>query len=136
MRFVLVRTGRAARQRLFDRPSHARVAVTQQRGAVAATEVDVLAAVQVPDAAAVGAVDEQGVAQRPVEPRRRRYAPGEILARPAVLLLNAGHWFNLGLRSPSPPYSGERGWGEGASMTWPPSPHPGTLSPQGGGERN
>ena len=50
VQLVLVGAGGAARQRRLDRLAHARVAVAQQRGAVAAAQVDVLLAVEVPDA--------------------------------------------------------------------------------------
>ena len=63
VQLVLVGAGGAALQRRFDGLAHARVAVAQQRRAVAAAEVDVLPAVEVPHAAAFGAVEVHGMAQ-------------------------------------------------------------------------
>ena len=91
VQFVLVGAGGAAIQHRLHGAPHARIAVAQQGRAVAATQVDVFAAVEVPDAAAVGAVEEHGVAERPVDARRGADAAGEILRRFFKLSGDSGH---------------------------------------------
>ena len=65
--FVLVGTGGAAVQRRFDGRADARIAVAQQRRPVAAAEVDIFPAVEVPEPAAVGAIEEHGVADGAIQ---------------------------------------------------------------------
>src|SRR5262249_36411606 len=68
--FILVRARRAAFQCRFDSLAHARITVAEQRRSVAATQVDVLAPVEVPDPAARGTVEQHGMSYRAIEPRR------------------------------------------------------------------
>src|SRR5262249_61404604 len=97
---VLVGAGGAALQDRLDSPADARVAVAEQGGAVAATQVDVLAAVEVTDAAAGGPVEQHGVPDGPVQARRGGDAPGEVAAGSLILFGHAAHG---GLRIPATP---------------------------------
>src|SRR5262249_62351512 len=72
-------------------PAYSPVAVPEQRRAVAATEVEVLLAVEVPQARALPAVKEQGVPQGLVHAGRGGDAAGEIPAGLPVLFDNATH---------------------------------------------
>src|SRR5262245_23008999 len=85
MKFVFVRTGGSTiKYGLYGSP-HARVAVAQERRAVAATQVDVFVAVEVPDAAPGGPVEQQRMSERPVDARRCADTAGENLLRPLKL---------------------------------------------------
>src|SRR5262249_23728583 len=91
VQLVLVGAGGAARQHRLDGPPHPGVAGAQERGAVAATEVEVFTTVEVPQAAAGGAVEVHRVPDRPVEARRGADAAGQILPGLLVLLRDAAH---------------------------------------------
>ena len=91
VQFIFVGAGGAAVQHRLDGAAHARVAVAEQRGAVAATEVEILAAVQVPDAAAVGSVEVERMADGAIDARRGADAARERLLRPLKLLNDTAH---------------------------------------------
>ena len=91
MQFVLVRAGGAASQDALDGVAHAHVAVTQQGRAVAATEIDVFPAIQIPDAAAFRSVHEHRMSQGAIEARRGAHAPRQVLASLLILLLDSAH---------------------------------------------
>src|SRR5262249_1981999 len=67
------------------------IAVAEERGPVAAAEVDVFATVEVPDSTAGSAVEEHGVADGPVEPGGRRDAAGQVLTGALILLADPIH---------------------------------------------
>jgi hypothetical protein len=65
--------------------------MSQQRRAVAAAEVDVLLAIQIPNAAALRAVEEHGMANRLIDTSGGRNAAGEVLLGEVMLVGYAGH---------------------------------------------
>jgi hypothetical protein len=67
--FILVRARCAALDRRLDCPTDAWIAVAKQGRTVAGAEVDILAAIEVPHAAAGGAVEVEGVTDGAVDAR-------------------------------------------------------------------
>ena len=65
--------------------------MSQKRGAVAAAQVEIFAAIKVPQPAPGGAVEVERVSQSPVEARGGRHAAGEELSGKLVLFGDAGH---------------------------------------------
>ena len=92
MLLVFVGAGGPGRQGLLSTAAaHARSPCPKQRRAVAAAQIVVLPAVEVPDAAALGPGEVQRMAQRLVDPRRRRDAARQRLASPLIMLGDTSH---------------------------------------------
>src|SRR5262249_7853053 len=89
VQLVLVGARRAAVKGGINRPANALVAVAQERRAVAAAQVDVLPAIEVPQSAATAAVEVERMPQRPVDAGRGRDAACEVAAGPFILFDNA-----------------------------------------------
>src|SRR5262249_924392 len=91
VQLILVGAGGAAGQDPLHGLANPGIAVAQQRGAVAAAQINVRPAVEVPDAAALRPVNEQGMAEGSVETRRRGHAAGQVLTGSLVLLYHSAH---------------------------------------------
>src|SRR5438094_922654 len=65
--------------------------MAQKGGAVAAAQIDVFLAVEVPKPASFRSIEIQGMAQGLIDARRRGDAARKILARLVELIDNAGH---------------------------------------------
>jgi hypothetical protein len=91
VQFVLVRASGSAVQNGIHGLAHARIAVAQQRRAVAATEVDIFATVEIPHSTTVRSVKEHRMAEGAVEARRCRHAAREVTAGFLELLDDTGH---------------------------------------------
>ena len=63
----------------------------QERCTVAGTKIDQLAAIEIPNVAALGPLKEHGVAERLVDARGRGYAAGQELPGVLVFLLDEAH---------------------------------------------
>jgi len=88
---VFVRAGSAAIHGLLHGCLNTPVAMTDQRGPVTATQVDVFAAIKVPDPAAGSAVEVERMAKGLVDARGRRDAAGEMFFSQSRIGLDAAH---------------------------------------------
>src|SRR3569623_2900639 len=85
MQLVFIRTGGPPSEYRFDGLANSAVAVAQQRGPVTAAKIDVLAVIEIPQAASCGAAEQHRMAEGSVPTRRGRYAARQLL--PGMLIL-------------------------------------------------
>ena len=76
---------------MVNSESNSRVAVPEQRGPVAAAEVVILVAVEIPHSAPFSTRKIQRMSKCAIQPRGGRHAAGQRVASALVMVGDAGH---------------------------------------------